>query len=175
MIVRSVRPKRHQLNALLAVLALAPAGSALAQQTVDYQYDRQGRLTRMADGSVVVTYAYDPGGNLLRRAVVADGDGDRLGDDEDNCPFFPTADQTDADEDGRGDACECGDQNGDGSNTVSDLVAINVAIFNPGLATPLCDANNDDQCDVNDLIAANIEIFSPTSTSTCSRQPVPGP
>jgi hypothetical protein len=28
---------------------------------------------------------------------------------------------------------------------------------------------------VNDILAANIEIFSPTSTSTCTRQPVPGP
>jgi len=65
--------------------------------------------------------------------------------------------------------------NGDGRNTVSDLVAINVAIFNPALVTPLCDGNNDGKCDVNDIIAANTEIFSPGNTSTCARQPVPGP
>jgi hypothetical protein len=107
--------------------------------------------------------------------VPGDSDGDGIADAADNCPFFANPVQTDTDGDGRGDACECTDQNGDGENTVSDLVAINVAIFNPALATPLCDGNNDGECDVNDLIAANIEIFSPTSTSTCGRQPVPGP
>jgi YD repeat-containing protein len=152
---------------------VGPAAAA-AQQIVDYQYDRQGRLTRMADGTVVVRYQYDPGGNLLRRAVVADGDGDRLGNDEDNCPFFASADTADADADGRGNPCECGDQNGDGRVNVSDLIAINLAIFNPVLVTPLCDANNDGRCNVSDIISANIEIFSPNS-STCARQPAPGP
>jgi YD repeat-containing protein len=169
-----MRANRQRMGALLAVLALGPARPALAQQTVDYQYDRQGRLTRVADGAVVVTYQYDPGGNLLRRGVVADGDGDRLGDDEDNCPFHASPDQTDTDGDGRGDLCECTDQNGDGTNTVSDLIAINVSIFNPALVTPLCDGNGDGLCDVRDLIAANVELFRPKS-STCARQPVPGP
>lgn len=45
----------------------------------------------------------------------------------------------DADGGFRGDECECTDQTGDGFNTVSDIVAINVAIFNPELVTPLCD------------------------------------
>jgi hypothetical protein len=35
--------------------------------------------------------------------------------------------------------------------------------------------DRDGLCDVSDIIAANIEIFSPTSTSICTRQPVPGP
>jgi len=103
-----------------------------------------------------------------------DYDRDGLLDPSDNCPFFANHDQANTDLDARGDSCECTDQNGDGSNTVSDLVAINHAIFNPGLATPLCDGNNDARCDVRDLIAANIEIFSP-NTSTCARQPVRGP
>jgi len=102
-------------------------------------------------------------------------DGDALCGPADNCPFYATSNVADQDADGRGDACECGDQNGDGRNTVSDLVAINNAIFNPTLATPLCDCNKDGLCNVNDIIAANVEIFSPGSTSTCARQPVPGP
>ena len=69
----------------------------------------------------------------------------------------------------------CTDQNGDGTVTVVDIVAINQAIFSPGLATPLCDGNYDGRCNVNDIIAANVEIFSPGNTSTCARQPVPGP
>jgi hypothetical protein len=104
-----------------------------------------------------------------------DSDEDGAADTQDNCPLYPTADTADTDGDGRGDECECTDQNGDGRNTVSDLVAINSAIFNPGLATPLCDGNNDGLCNVKDIVAANVEIFSPTSTSTCSRQPFAGP
>jgi len=104
-----------------------------------------------------------------------DDDSDGTCDDSDNCPFFSNPLQSDTDQDGRGDACECTDQNGDGENTVADLVAINLAIFNPSLVTPLCDGNNDGVCNVSDIIAANIEIFSPTNTSTCARQPVPGP
>jgi hypothetical protein len=104
-----------------------------------------------------------------------DPDLDFLGADCDNCPSFANADQADADLDGRGDDCECGDQNADGLNTVSDLVAINRAIFTPALVTPLCDANGDGLCDVGDIVAVNVEIFSPGSTSTCARQPFPGP
>jgi len=54
-------------------------------------------------------------------------------------------------------------------------VGTNLAIFNPALATPLCDANNDQLCNVSDVIAANAEIFSRANTSTCSCQPVSGP
>jgi hypothetical protein len=105
----------------------------------------------------------------------ADADCDLLQGAADNCPFYAQTSSTDTDTDGRGNECECTDQNGDGRNDVLDLIAINLAIFNPSQATPLCDGNNDGLCDVNDMIAANIEIYSPTSTSTCARQPTPGP
>jgi len=104
-----------------------------------------------------------------------DSDQDGVLDDSDDCPFFADPLQADADGDGRGDACECGDQSGDGRVDVSDIVAINRAIFTPVLETPLCDGNNDGQCNVADIVAANVEIFSPGNTSTCARQPVPGP
>jgi len=113
-----------------------------------------------------------------RTALVSpfvDGDADTVADIYDVCPFYLQTGLGDADQDGRGDECECGDQSGDGLNTVSDLIAINVAIFNPSEATPLCDSNGDANCTVGDIVAANIEIFSPTSTSTCARQPVAGP
>jgi Tol biopolymer transport system component len=104
-----------------------------------------------------------------------DGDGDGIPEALDNCPSYASPDLTDTDGDSRGNPCECTDQNGDGRNTVSDLVAINAAIFNPSLVTPLCDGNNDSLCTVSDIVAANTEIFSPGNTSTCARQPVPGP
>jgi hypothetical protein len=105
----------------------------------------------------------------------ADRDCDGLADTADNCPYYASPNAADTDGDRRGDVCECGDQNGDGRNNVADLVAINVAIFNPAQVTPLCDANDDGLCNVADIVAVNIEIFSPTNTSVCSRQPVPGP
>jgi hypothetical protein len=105
----------------------------------------------------------------------SDYDGDGVANPCDNCRYYPSANQTDTDRDGRGNVCECTDQNGDGRNTVADLVAINLAIFNPARITPLCDGNNTGSCDVDDMLAANVEIFSPGNTSTCARQPVPGP
>src|SRR5262245_46554499 len=104
-----------------------------------------------------------------------DPDHDGIADAADNCPFWAQVSSADNDGDKRGNECECTDQTGDGLNTVNDLVAINTAIFNPGLVTPLCDGNNDGLCNVNDILAANLEIFSPTNTSICGRQPFPGP
>jgi hypothetical protein len=113
--------------------------------------------------------------NIRAEGASADRDGDGVADAADNCPFLANADQLDRDGNRRGNACECGDQNGDATVDVADLVAINVAIFNPAQVTPLCDANGDSACNVNDIIAANIEIFSQGNTSTCTAQPQPGP
>jgi hypothetical protein len=104
-----------------------------------------------------------------------DSDADGVGEGQDPCPFWAQASSADADADGRGDECECGDQNGDGLNTVSDMVAINLAIFDPAQVTPLCDANGDGLCNVSDVVAVNTDLFSPTSDTICARQPVPGP
>jgi hypothetical protein len=107
--------------------------------------------------------------------VFWDTDGDGVNQAADVCRFWAQVSQADTDGDGRGNECECGDQNGDGLNTVSDLVAINNAIYNPAQTTPLCDANGDGNCNVSDIVAVNIDLFTPGSLTTCSRQPVPGP
>jgi hypothetical protein len=112
---------------------------------------------------------------LVANTGQADYEGDGIGDACDTCPYHASGNQTDTDRDGRGNVCECTDQNGDGRNTVADLVAINLAIFNPARVTALCDGNNNGSCGTDDILAANLEIFSPGNTSTCSRQPLPGP
>jgi hypothetical protein len=103
-----------------------------------------------------------------------DRDGDGIADSTDNCPYFATQDRTDTDGDGRGDACQCGDQDGDGWIRVSDMVAINGALFDPSRVTPLCDADGDGRCSVNDVVAIQRDIFSPGSSSTCARHPALG-
>jgi CSLREA domain-containing protein len=155
-------------HALQAGSPAIDAGDDAACLAVD-----QRGFVRPADGDGDALAKCDIG--AFERGAGSDLDGDGIFDASDNCPFFANLDQDDSDTDGRGDACECSDQNGDGQNTVSDLIAINTAIFNPSLATPLCDGNNDGACTVSDIVAANVEIFSPGSTATCARQPVPGP
>jgi hypothetical protein len=148
--------------ASLDFTALAPASAAFDAAAVDMVDGAQPPvdLAPLTQGAQV-------------QVTCANADGDAFCNAADNCPFFATANLTDSDSDGRGDACECTDQDGDGLNTVTDLVAINLAIFNPALVTPLCDGTGEGACDVNDIIAANVEIFSPTNTSICPHQPVP--
>jgi hypothetical protein len=101
----------------------------------------------------------------------ADLDCDGLPNGVDRCPFFGSPDQSDSDADGIGNVCECGDQNGDGSVNVSDLVAINLAVFDPSRVTPLCDTNDDGLCNVADIVGANRKIFG--QRAYCSRYPAP--
>jgi hypothetical protein len=89
----------------------------------------------------------------------------------DNCPFVTNPFQENSDGQPRGDACLCGDQNGDGVVDVGDILAINAAIFNPAQVTPLCDTNLDGACDIQDILGANAEIFSSGETAICAEQP----
>lgn len=120
----------------------------------------------MAGGPGGGGFAYErstPGGG-------ADRDGDGVDDLDDVCPDWPD-DQTDSNGDGRGDACECGDQSGDGAVNIIDILEINAAIFDPALAGPLCDANDDDACNINDILAVNAKIFG--AETFCERSPRP--
>jgi hypothetical protein len=137
--------RRRCLSSIAVLLALLAAGGG----------DSRGILASSAQAQV----------------AAPDLDGDGIPDDADVCPFWPDPGQADADGNGLGDACECGDQDGSARVDVNDLVAINLAIFTPSLATPLCDTNDDGTCDVVDLVGANLRIFG--TRAYCSRHPLP--
>jgi hypothetical protein len=133
-----------------------------------------GRLTGFPSLTMAAT-GFWPVAAVVDCGDAGDFDCDGIPNAVDVCPRFNAQDQTDTDGNGRGDLCECGDQSGDGTVNVDDILAVNAAIFNPALTTPLCDANYDKNCDVNDILAVNAEIFSPGSSSTCRRSPFPSP
>jgi len=111
---------------------------------------------------------------LLLGANGADSDGDGIADAEDRCPQFAGSTvQTDTNGDGIGDACQCGDANGDGSVDVSDLVAADQMAKGESPASPLCDANGsgpgDKQgCEAGDVAAINSAIYG-SCAPVCSR------
>ena len=72
---------------------------------------------------------------------------------------------------GTGDLCECGDQDGNGTLNVGDILAINRAIFGLEAISVLCDANDDGLCDVGDILAVNASIFG--APTYCERSPTP--
>jgi hypothetical protein len=158
------------LDALESTAPAPPSGDVAVGNCSDYAF-------RHRVGTGPLFEAVVENFNVFQACTQAgDRDCDGAPDAVDKCPYLAGNDQSkDADADGRGNECECGDQNGDGKSSVADLVAINQAIFNPALATPLCDANNDRLCSVADIVAANAEFFSVGNTSTCAFQPVPGP
>jgi cysteine-rich repeat protein len=106
-----------------------------------------------------------------------DGNCDGSPDGPDLCPLLNEYDPVaDADDDCgdpldpnyplpacRGDECECGDQNLDGLVDVTDIPAINNAIFGAVYAQPVCDTNLDYLCTVSDIVGVSNEIFRPGS------------
>jgi hypothetical protein len=116
-------------------------------------------------------------------SVPRDGVPDEIGD---ACPYYNDVNPL-KNSDGtlRADECKCGDSNRDGTVSVSDIVDINLKIFNPpgagtpaegnaDLAAPTSDTNEDGIITVSDIVAVNIDIFNPLDTSRCGRSPVIG-
>jgi alpha-tubulin suppressor-like RCC1 family protein len=163
-------------NSALAVTtrSLNMEGAALAwsanASNVFVAMSGHARISGEDDAFLTARYGTVAAG--ARATPAGDFDGDAIADPLDTCPAFANPDQSDLDGNGIGDVCECGDQNGDARVDVLDLVAINLAIFNPALVSPLCDTNDDGRCDVTDVIGANAKIFG--AAAHCSRHPTNG-
>jgi uncharacterized protein (TIGR03437 family) len=75
MLIHRDHRKAHK-NRLLTALALCALATTLAAQTVGYTYDAAGRLSAVAyPNGKILSYIYDPAGNLLRRLVSTPGTG----------------------------------------------------------------------------------------------------
>ncbi len=124
----------------------------------------------------------DPGNNVSPRVgesplcltATNDRDADGVADDVDNCADFPNPGQGDSDGNGIGDACECGDQNGDGTVDVLDILALNRVIFGLEPAGPLAAATGDGSVNVADILAVNAKIFGAPAFCPPRTAPPPG-
>jgi hypothetical protein len=159
-------PDATRCNTFMAVLRGTPGQYC----TINAKYGTYGIPDGdPGPGCLIWNFGFRPRPDLDCNGVVdavANG-----GATNDTCSFFNEYDYF-RDTDGdcalgrcRGDECECTDEDENGRNNVSDLIAINVAIFNPNVRLEICDGNNDLGCNVSDLVSANIEIFNPESSS----------
>jgi len=114
--------------------------------------------------------------NRLVAAPPADADGDGVGDGADNCPFAANADQADrggvgagSPPDGVGDACQCGDVNGDGLVTLADAAAVQRSLLQPPTATlavpALCDVDGNLACTLADAVRLRRALLQPPTAT----------
>jgi hypothetical protein len=112
-------------------------GTCASEQGFDPQAD--------ADGSGCA--------DLLDQTFLFDLDADGLLVDTDNCPNVSNEAQADADDNGIGDLCQCGDVNADGVTNVTDaLVIARGQVSSGGEAEAHCDVNGDRFCNVSDAL-----------------------
>ncbi|MCP4005111.1 MAG: DUF1800 family protein [bacterium] len=125
---------------------------------------------------VVSATSSDDGGSATAVRLVAlsinDADSDGFDDADDNCPSTPN-DQQDADSDGIGDACECGDSNGDGIVDTTDARLIQLCSVDLVPCADLCDVNGDESCDTTDARIVQLMVAGVIQKSdlTCGQRP----
>jgi len=91
--------------------------------------------------------------------ALLDADADGLRDMQDNCPFVANTDQADtggvasSNADGIGNACQCGDMNGDNQVTSADVEAVRAELAAPGTlaSTARCSVAGGSECDMRDV------------------------
>ena len=97
-----------------------------------------------------------------------DADSDGVDNVIDNCPFEPNGgpeSQVDSDEDGRGDACECGNVDKNEKVDIFDALHIAQGTLVPPLVTMIhpraCDADGNGTCDIFDALRVAQATLTP--------------
>ena len=99
--------------------------------------------------------------NTLRTAAelsaMRDSDGDGVSDVADNCPVLANPEQADANTNGIGDLCECGDMTGDRVINADDVLSARFALLGDrtfsGEELARCDTDGSGGCDLRDAVA----------------------
>jgi len=135
-----------------------------------------------ADGRTIVGSGHDSQG--VHQAFIAttdcdglaDADGDGVADRCDVCPFVANPGQEETGGVGSGsapdtigDACQCGDVDGNGRVTLVDAVMMQRALLDPPTATmrapTLCDVSGDGQCTFADAVVVRRAMLEPPTAS----------
>jgi len=149
---------------LPAILATAPAGPATAALAVSGF--RDAGFTG-ADHGESFTYHL-----VVAEPPFFDADGDGVADAADNCPNQANPSQSDvggvgssSPPDEIGDACQCGDVNGDGIVTISDVSIYQRSLLLPPTATiakpELCNVGGTASCTISDVAILQRALLSP--------------
>jgi hypothetical protein len=114
-----------------------------------------------------IRYAIDLTGASF--ALSSEEDCDGIPPPNDNCPHVWNPDQIDTDTNGIGDACQCGDVNGDGSTNVTDALLIaRGQVPSDGPYFGRCDVSGDTFCNVTDaLTIARGQVSSEPDGQLC--------
>ena len=108
--------------------------------------------------------------------VAADGDGDGVGYASDNCAGYPNPNQSNiggigaaSGPDGIGDACQCGDVNGNGRVTTADATLITRSLLVPPTATltrpDLCSVGGSAACTTADAVIVTRALLVPPTAN----------
>ena len=160
----------HTPEGIILVDPTNPGTAAWLKGELDSRFDVPVRY-------VIYSHAHNDhasGGEVFAETatfVAHDNMARNLVQPSDGAPLLPLEARSDANGNGIGDMCECGDQSGDGFMDMIDIFAIAAAIFDASADTPLCDTNDDDVCDVQDILGVSAKMFG--ADAYCSRHPAP--